>query len=195
MEELVGNGWEWSSSPFAPLPGFSAWARTYPGYSADFFDGEHDVVFGASFATDEKLLRQSFRNWYRRNYPYPFTSFRVARRRMIELSDVTKRYGEHVVVDRVSLKVEKGELVVLLGGSGCGKTTTLKMVNRLEEPSSGRILVAGEDISRVVPHELRRRIGYVFQRLGLFPHLTVAENVGVTPRLLGWDEGRIRARV
>lgn len=79
VEELVGNGWEWSSSAFAPLPGFSPWARTYPGYSADFFDGEHDVVFGASFATDEKLLRPSFRNWYRRNYPYPFTSFRVAR--------------------------------------------------------------------------------------------------------------------
>lgn len=79
IEELVGNGWEWTASPFAPLPGFSAWARTYPGYSADFFDGEHDVVFGASWATDDKLLRRSFRNWYRRNYPYPFTSFRVAR--------------------------------------------------------------------------------------------------------------------
>lgn len=78
-EELVGNGWEWSSQPFAPLPGFSPWARTYPGYSADFFDGEHDIVFGASWATDEKLTRRSFRNWYRRNYPYPFTSFRVVR--------------------------------------------------------------------------------------------------------------------
>lgn len=78
VEELVGNGWEWTSTPFSPLPGFVAYARTYPGYSADFFDGEHDVVFGASWATDEKLLRPSFRNWYRRNYPYPFTSFRVA---------------------------------------------------------------------------------------------------------------------
>ncbi|WP_170319867.1 SUMF1/EgtB/PvdO family nonheme iron enzyme [Polyangium spumosum] len=78
VEELVGNGWEWTSTPFSPLPGFRAYARTYPGYSADFFDGEHDVVFGASFATDDKLLRPSFRNWYRRNYPYPFTSFRVA---------------------------------------------------------------------------------------------------------------------
>lgn len=79
VEELVGNGWEWTSTPFAPLPGFSAWARTYPGYSADFFDGAHDIVFGASWATDDKLLRRSFRNWYRRNYEYPFTSFRVAR--------------------------------------------------------------------------------------------------------------------
>lgn len=79
VEELVGNGWEWTASPFAPLPGFTAWARTYPGYSADFFDGEHDIVFGASWATDDTLLRRSFRNWYRRTYPFPFTSFRVVR--------------------------------------------------------------------------------------------------------------------
>jgi formylglycine-generating enzyme required for sulfatase activity len=79
VEELVGNGWEWTGTPFRPLPGFVPWARTYPGYSADFFDEAHDVVFGASWATDVKLLRQSFRNWYRRNYPYPFTSFRVVR--------------------------------------------------------------------------------------------------------------------
>ena len=79
VEELVGNGWEWTCSSFAPLPGFRPWARTYPGYSADFFDGAHDIVFGASWATDDVLLRPSFRNWYRRNYPYPFTSFRVVR--------------------------------------------------------------------------------------------------------------------
>jgi formylglycine-generating enzyme required for sulfatase activity len=78
VEELVGNGWEWTSTVFAPLPGFRPWARTYPGYSADFFDGQHNVVFGASWATDDLLLRPSFRNWYRRNYPYPFTSFRIA---------------------------------------------------------------------------------------------------------------------
>ncbi|MDI1446423.1 SUMF1/EgtB/PvdO family nonheme iron enzyme [Polyangium sp. 6x1] len=78
VEELIGNGWEWTSTPFSPLPGFAPCARTYPGYSADFFDGEHDVVFGASWATDPKLVRPSFRNWYRRTYPYAFTSFRVA---------------------------------------------------------------------------------------------------------------------
>jgi formylglycine-generating enzyme required for sulfatase activity len=79
VEELCGNGWEWTSTTFGPLPGFTPYARTYPGYSADFFDGEHDVVFGGSWATDGKLLRPSFRNWYRRDYPFVFSSFRVAR--------------------------------------------------------------------------------------------------------------------
>lgn len=79
VEELCGNGWEHTATVFGPLPGFTAWARTYPGYSADFFDDAHDVVFGASWATDEALLRQSFRNWYRRDYPYVFSSFRVVR--------------------------------------------------------------------------------------------------------------------
>lgn len=78
VEELVGNGWEWTSTVFAPREGFTPWARTYPGYSADFFDGEHDVVFGGAWPTDRVLLRRSFRNWYRRSYPYAFTSFRVA---------------------------------------------------------------------------------------------------------------------
>ncbi|MCK6591656.1 MAG: ABC transporter ATP-binding protein [Polyangiaceae bacterium] len=114
---------------------------------------------------------------------------------MIELESVTKRYGDAIVVDRVSFRVEPGELLVLLGGSGSGKTTTCKMVNRLVEPTSGVIRVAGEDVNRVPAHLLRRRIGYVFQRLGLFPHLTVAENIGITPSLLGWDAPRIRARV
>lgn len=114
---------------------------------------------------------------------------------MIELERVTKLYGDVVAVDAVTLRVEPGELVVLLGGSGSGKTTTLKMTNRIIEPTSGHIRVDGEDAASVPPHLLRRKIGYVFQRLGLFPHLTVAENIGITPSLLGWDPKRIRARV
>src|SRR5688572_27485677 len=106
---------------------------------------------------------------------------------MIELRSLTKRFGEQVAVAGLSLTVADGELLVLLGGSGCGKTTTLRMVNRLIEPTSGQVLVDGEDTAGLAPHELRRRIGYAFQRVGLFPHLTVAENVGVTPSLLGWD--------
>jgi formylglycine-generating enzyme required for sulfatase activity len=79
VEELVGNGWEWTSTPFAPLPGFVAYARTYPGYSTDFFDGAHDVLLGGSWATSRKLLRRRFRNYYRRDYPHVFSSFRVVR--------------------------------------------------------------------------------------------------------------------
>lgn len=79
VQELVGNGWEWTGTVFGPLPGFSAWARTYPGYSADFFDEQHFVVFGGSWATDRRLLRRSFRNWYQGHYPYVFSSFRLVR--------------------------------------------------------------------------------------------------------------------
>lgn len=114
---------------------------------------------------------------------------------MIELHELTKIYGERAVVDRVSLHVPAGELLVLLGSSGCGKTTTLKMINRLIEPSSGVVRVAGEDTRRLPGPELRRRIGYGFQQVGLFPHMSVAENVAVTPSLLGWDRARIDARV
>ncbi len=114
---------------------------------------------------------------------------------MIDLAGVTKRYGTSLVVDDVSLRVGPGEVVVLLGGSGSGKTTTLRMTNRLIEPSAGRIRIGGDDVGTLPPHLLRRRIGYVFQGLGLFPHLTVAENVGVTPSLLGWDKARVQAKV
>jgi len=114
---------------------------------------------------------------------------------VIELERVSKRYGDVVAVDDLSLRVADGELLVLLGGSGCGKTTTLKMVNRLIEPSGGRIAIGGRDTSGVPGPELRRRIGYCFQQVGLFPHLSVADNVGVTPQLLGWDAARVRARV
>ncbi len=114
---------------------------------------------------------------------------------MIELEGLTKLYGESAAVEDLDLEVAEGELLVLLGGSGCGKTTTLKMVNRLIEPSRGRVLVGGRDTRELEPHVLRRRIGYAFQQVGLFPHLSVAENIAVTPSLLGWDGRRIAARV
>ncbi len=114
---------------------------------------------------------------------------------MIETVGLTKRYDGVAVVDNLSLRVEEGELLVLLGGSGSGKTTTLKMVNRLIEPSAGRITIDGEDTSAIDAHALRRRIGYVFQQIGLFPHMTVAENVAITLTLIGWDRARVRSRV
>jgi osmoprotectant transport system ATP-binding protein len=109
--------------------------------------------------------------------------------------ELTKRYGDFTAVDAVSLTVEAGSLLVLLGGSGSGKTTTLKMINRLIEPTHGKVLFDGEDVLSQPAHEVRRRIGYVFQKVGLFPHMTIAENVGITPRLLGWDPERTRRRV
>ena len=114
---------------------------------------------------------------------------------MIELQHLTKRYGNQVAVRDLSLTVDEGELLVLLGGSGSGKTTTLKMINRLIEPSAGSVLVDGRDVAELAPHDLRRRIGYAFQQVGLFPHMTVAENIGVTPALLGWTEDKLRRRV
>ncbi len=114
---------------------------------------------------------------------------------MIELQNVTKRYGETVAVDAVSLTVAEGELLVLLGDSGSGKTTTLKMINRLIDATSGMILLDGQDIHEGAAHILRRRVGYVFQKVGLFPHMTVAENIAITPTLLGWEPGAILERV
>jgi osmoprotectant transport system ATP-binding protein len=114
---------------------------------------------------------------------------------MIELQHLTKQYGDVVAVHDVSLSVEREELLVLLGASGSGKTTTLKAINRLIEPSSGTVRINGEDAGALAPHELRRRIGYVFQKIGLFPHMTVAENIAVTLTLLSWDRTRIQRRV
>ncbi len=105
---------------------------------------------------------------------------------MIDLQNVTKRYRETVAVEDVSLTVSEGELLVLLGDSGSGKTTTLKMINRLIDATSGVIRLDGEDVRKVTGHILRRRVGYVFQKVGLFPHMTVAENIAITPLLLGW---------
>jgi osmoprotectant transport system ATP-binding protein len=116
---------------------------------------------------------------------------------VITLESVSKSYdgGLTYAVHDVTLTVEESSLLVLLGESGCGKTTTLKTINRLEELFAGRITVAGEDIHNADPVQLRRRIGYVFQGIGLFPHLTVAENIGTVPKLLGWSSGDIEARV
>src|SRR6186713_1635615 len=94
-------------------------------------------------------------------------------------------------VDDVSLEVAEGEFLAIVGGSGSGKTTLLRLANRLIEADSGTIAVEGEDVSRLDPIRLRRRIGYVFQSGGLFPHLSVAGNIGITPRLLGWPEPKI----
>jgi osmoprotectant transport system ATP-binding protein len=116
---------------------------------------------------------------------------------VVTLDHVSKRYGPAgapPAVSDLSLTIPAGEIVVLVGPSGCGKTTTMKMINRLIEPTSGRITIDGEDVMGLPAVELRRRIGYVIQQVGLFPHLTVAENVAVVPRLLRWPEKRVRDR-
>jgi osmoprotectant transport system ATP-binding protein len=113
----------------------------------------------------------------------------------IELKGVGKRFGATVAVQDVSLGVERGTTFCFIGPSGCGKSTTLKMINRLVEPSSGSVLVDGQDVSTVDASALRRGIGYVIQEIGLFPHYTVARNVGLVPEIMGWQEARLRARV
>ncbi|MEV5980828.1 betaine/proline/choline family ABC transporter ATP-binding protein [Streptomyces sp. NPDC052114] len=114
---------------------------------------------------------------------------------MIRFEHVTKRYADGTTaVDDLSFEVAEGELVTLVGPSGCGKTTTMKMVNRLIEPSEGRIFVDGDDISGIDPVQLRRRIGYVIQQVGLFPHKTVLENTATVPHLLGVKRGKARER-
>lgn len=115
---------------------------------------------------------------------------------VLTVDHVRKVYpGDVVAVDDVSFSARAGELIALVGESGCGKTTTLKMINRLLEPTSGSITVGGLDITRQDVIALRRQIGWVMQGDGLFPHLSVARNIAVTPELLGWDEARITARV
>ncbi|MEE1790079.1 betaine/proline/choline family ABC transporter ATP-binding protein [Streptomyces sp. BE308] len=114
---------------------------------------------------------------------------------MIRFEHVTKRYADGTTaVDDLSFEVGEGELVTLVGPSGCGKTTTMKMVNRLIEPTEGRIFLDGDDISAIDPVQLRRRIGYVIQQVGLFPHKTVLENTATVPHLLGWNRGKGRER-
>ena len=117
-------------------------------------------------------------------------------RAMIVLDRIRKQYGDGTVaVNELSLDVADGETCVLVGPSGCGKTTTMRMINRLVEPTAGRILIDGEDVTSVDRVGLRRRMGYVIQQVGLFPHQTVLDNVATVPKLLGWDKRRTRARV
>jgi len=113
----------------------------------------------------------------------------------IELLEVRKTYGGHVALGGVSLAIGAGAFVALVGASGSGKTTLLKTINGLAAIDAGQVRIDGEDARSVPPYVLRRRIGYVFQEVGLFPHLTVAENIAITPKLLGWDPVRIAARV
>ncbi|MGZ4520267.1 MAG: ATP-binding cassette domain-containing protein, partial [Mycobacteriaceae bacterium] len=114
----------------------------------------------------------------------------------IVLEDVVKRFpgSKEPAVDHVSLTIPAGEVVVFVGPSGCGKTTTMRMINRLIEPTSGRITIGGKDALSLNADQLRRGIGYSIQAAGLFPHMTIAQNVGMVPSLLGWDKKRIAAR-
>ncbi|MGW6643552.1 betaine/proline/choline family ABC transporter ATP-binding protein [Streptomyces iakyrus] len=114
----------------------------------------------------------------------------------IALESLTKRYpgSAQPAVDNVSMEIKAGEVVVFVGPSGCGKSTTLKMINRLIEPTGGRIRIGGEDVTDMDPVKLRRKVGYAIQSAGLFPHMTVAQNIGIVPKMIGWPKARIKDR-
>jgi osmoprotectant transport system ATP-binding protein len=143
------------------------------------------VFSGRVAARAVALLRAALRRLYKW----------AKRSTVIEARGLTKRFGEATVVDGISFHVAEGELLALVGESGSGKTTTLKMLNRLIEPSAGSVHLWGADVRQTPAHLLRRGIGYAFQRVGLFPHMTVEENIAVTPKLLGWSEKVISERV
>lgn len=113
---------------------------------------------------------------------------------MIEVCHIVKHFGQTAAVDDLSFTVKEGETFVLLGTSGCGKTTTLKMINRLIEPDAGEVMINGKNIRGRAPEILRRRMGYVLQDVGLFPHYTIEENIAIVPNLLKWDKVKIRSR-
>lgn len=114
---------------------------------------------------------------------------------IIQFKHVQKSYGKNQVIQDLNFAIQQGEFVTVLGSSGSGKTTTLKMINGLEKPSSGQIAVNGNCLKDLNLVQLRRHIGYVVQSIGLFPHMTIAENIAVTPKLLGWSTARIKQRV
>ena len=114
---------------------------------------------------------------------------------MIEVSGLSKQFGVQLAVNNVAFTVESGQFCMLVGTSGCGKSTLLRMINRLIEPSQGHILINGKNITEVAPEQLRRRIGYVIQGVGLFPHKTIAQNIATVPQLLGWSNSDIKNRV
>ncbi|MFZ3570255.1 betaine/proline/choline family ABC transporter ATP-binding protein [Streptomyces sp. BH097] len=115
----------------------------------------------------------------------------------IELENLTKRYpgSTDPAVDSVNMEIKAGELIIFVGPSGCGKSTTLKMINRLIEPTAGRIRIGGEDVTDMDPVKLRRKVGYAIQSSGLFPHMTVAQNIALVPKMIGWSKSRIKSRV
>lgn len=113
---------------------------------------------------------------------------------MIEFVDVNKNFGEYHIIKNLSLKIEKGKITVIIGSSGCGKTTTLKMINKLILPTSGKIYIDGEDISQKDTIKLRRNIGYVIQQTGLFPHMTVKENIELIAKIENIDKNKINLR-
>ena len=119
------------------------------------------------------------------------------RKAMIRLENLSKTFPGQTspAVDDLSMEIYEGEIVVFVGPSGCGKTTTMKMINRIIEPTGGKIILDGEDVTTTNPDNLRRRIGYVIQQIGLFPHMTIADNVATVPKMLGWDKQRTNSRV
>lgn len=116
-------------------------------------------------------------------------------RKIISFKNVRKSYGKNTIIKDLNFEVKEGEFITVLGASGCGKTTTLKIINGLEKPTSGDVVVAGHSIMNGKLIEFRRHIGYVVQSVGLFPHMTIAQNIAVTPKLLGWKQEKIDARI
>jgi len=128
-----------------------------------------------------------------KNFPNAFIL--LLNKKMIDVSKLTKDFNGLTAVDHISFSVKKGETLILLGTSGCGKTTTLKMINRLIEPTAGQIFIEGINIKDQKPEELRKRIGYVIQSIGLFPHYSVEQNISIVPDLLKWDKKKTADRI